>query len=57
VQRLIDHAHIPAARLEATGRADTDPVVSNTTESGRRRNRRIEIILLPPAAAQTRTAS
>jgi chemotaxis protein MotB len=53
VQRLIDHAHITPGRLEATGRADTDPVTSNTTEAGRRRNRRIEIILLPPAAGET----
>jgi chemotaxis protein MotB len=57
VQRLIDHAHISPARLEATGRADTEPVISNTTEAGRRRNRRIEIIVLPPAAEETRTAS
>lgn len=57
VQRLIDHAHITPGRLEATGRADTDPVTSNTSEAGRRRNRRIEIILLPPAAGETGTAS
>jgi chemotaxis protein MotB len=57
VQRLIDHAHIAPGRLEATGRADTDPVMSNMTEAGRRHNRRIEIILLPPAAEETRTAS
>jgi len=57
VQRLIDQAHIAPGRLEATGRADTEPVTSNTTEAGRRRNRRIEIILLPPAAGETRTPS
>jgi chemotaxis protein MotB len=57
VQRLVDHAHIPPERLEATGRGDTDPVTSNTTEAGRRRNRRIEIILLPPAGGETRTPS
>jgi chemotaxis protein MotB len=57
VQRLIEHAHVAPGRLEATGRADTDPVMSNTTDAGRRRNRRIEIILLPPAARETGTAS
>jgi chemotaxis protein MotB len=57
VQRLIDHAHIAPARMEATGRADTDPVMTNATEAGRRHNRRIEIILLPPTAVEPQTAS
>jgi flagellar motor protein MotB len=33
--------------LSAVGRADTEPVASNATEDGRRRNRRIEIIIMP----------
>jgi chemotaxis protein MotB len=48
VKRLIDRAHLSPERVQPAGRADTDPVVSNDTEDGRRRNRRIEIILLPP---------
>jgi chemotaxis protein MotB len=48
VKRLIDQANIPPGRLQATGRADTDPVATNETDEGRRLNRRIEIILLPP---------
>jgi chemotaxis protein MotB len=48
VKRLIDHGHIQASRLDATGRADTDPVSPNTTDHDRRLNRRIEIILLAP---------
>jgi chemotaxis protein MotB len=51
VKRLIDHADLAAARLRAVGRADTEPVAGNETEDGRRLNRRIEIILLPPPAA------
>lgn len=51
VKRLIDHADLAAERLRAVGRADTEPVASNDTEDGRRLNRRIEIILLPPPAA------
>ncbi|WP_118136947.1 type VI secretion system protein TssL, long form [Oceanicella sp. SM1341] len=34
------------ARLEAEGRADSEPIASNDTAEGRARNRRIEIILV-----------
>lgn len=47
VKRLIETVHITSNRLSAVGRADTEPVASNETEEGRRRNRRIEIVLLP----------
>jgi chemotaxis protein MotB len=50
VKRLIEQSHVPAARLSAVGRSDTEPVASNDTEEGRRRNRRIEIIILPPGS-------
>ena len=39
-----------AGRLHAEGRADADPIASNTTLEGRERNRRIELILHRPAA-------
>ena len=51
VKRLIDRAHLPPERVQPAGRADTDPVTSNDTEEGRSRNRRIEIILLPPTTS------
>ena len=35
-----------ARRLEAAGYADQHPIVSNDTEDGRARNRRVEIVLL-----------
>jgi len=47
VQRLIDHAHIAPGRLEATGRADTDPVTTNDTDEGRQKNRRVELVVQP----------
>jgi chemotaxis protein MotB len=47
VKRLIDRSSIPPGRLQAMGRADTDPLSTNETDEGRRLNRRIEIILLP----------
>jgi chemotaxis protein MotB len=52
VKRLIDHGDLAADRLRAVGRADTEPVAGNVTEDGRRLNRRIEIILLPPSSAR-----
>jgi chemotaxis protein MotB len=48
VRYLLAHTPLPAERLLAVGRADTMPVASNATETGRQQNRRIEIILLPP---------
>jgi chemotaxis protein MotB len=36
---------IPAARFEAVGRADLEPLASNATEAGREKNRRVEIVL------------
>jgi chemotaxis protein MotB len=50
VERLIEISGLPPSRLRAVGRADTEPVADNATEEGRRRNRRIEVILLPAGA-------
>lgn len=54
VRFLVQQAGVPAERLRAVGRADTEPSASNDTEEGRRQNRRIEIILLPPGDAGDR---
>jgi chemotaxis protein MotB len=48
VRFLARDAGVAPERLRAAGRADTEPAASNATEDGRRQNRRIEIILLPP---------
>lgn len=48
VKYLISESKLPAHRLSAVGRADTAPVAGNDSEEGRKQNRRIEIILLPP---------
>lgn len=37
---------VKRARLEAAGRGDYDPVADNSTEAGRTRNRRIELVRL-----------
>ena len=36
---------VEAARIEAVGYGATDPIADNRTESGRQKNRRIEIVL------------
>ncbi len=38
---------VPGTRLEATAFADTRPVADNITLEGRRRNRRVEIMIYP----------
>ncbi len=39
---------IPATRVETSGRGDREPIADNATESGRARNRRVEIFLREP---------
>jgi chemotaxis protein MotB len=45
VVRELVARRVPPHTLEAVGRADTRPAASNATETGRRQNRRIEIVL------------
>lgn len=45
---LIRHKDIPPSSLSAAGYADTAPIVPNTDEKNRKRNRRIDIVLIPP---------
>lgn len=48
VTRVLTAKHgIDASRIIAAGRGHHDPVASNATEEGRRKNRRIRIIILP----------
>lgn len=47
VLRFLVQNQVPANRLSASGYADTQPVASNDTETGRQQNRRIDIVLLP----------
>jgi outer membrane protein OmpA-like peptidoglycan-associated protein len=46
-QYMINAMRIPTYRLIATGYGETRPVASNETESGRQRNRRIDIVIRP----------
>lgn len=45
VLRYLESAGVPAARMRAVGRADTDPVAPNTNIPGRAANRRVDVIL------------
>jgi len=46
-QYMINAMRIPTYRLIATGYGETRPIASNETESGRQRNRRIDIVIRP----------
>lgn len=44
---LIASAHIEPSRISAVGHGENRPVATNETEEGRRKNRRIDVILQP----------
>jgi chemotaxis protein MotB len=50
VRYLQDHGGVVAERLSAIGYSEYRPIASNDTEEGKAKNRRIEIILLPPGS-------
>ena len=50
-QYMINAMRIPSYRLIATGYGETRPVASNETESGRQKNRRIDIVIKPNLGA------
>ena len=52
VRFLAEHARVPPRRLAASGYGAFQPVASNGTATGRARNRRIEILLLPSDASR-----
>lgn len=47
VRHLIEHSNLNPAQFVAVGYGTTDPVASNETARGRRRNRRVRIAVLP----------
>ncbi len=47
VRFLQDEVKVPGERLAAVGRSQFDPIASNKNSKGRRRNRRIEVTLIP----------
>jgi chemotaxis protein MotB len=53
---LIDEAHLHPARLSAAGYAEFHPRVSNVSAESRARNRRVDIVVLNPAATREEPA-
>ena len=49
VVRYLEKKGVPASRLEAVAYAHTRPLTENFTAEGRRRNRRVEILIQPNA--------
>ena len=52
VRYFQERGKIPGTRLAAAGFAEFRPSASNASEEGRRKNRRIEILLVPGGRAQ-----
>lgn len=50
VHCLIDKSRVKPQRLSAIGYGEYKPVESNKTKEGRRKNRRVEIVILPKLA-------
>lgn len=49
---LVEKGGIDSARISSVGYGDTKPVVSNATEPGRQRNRRVDIVLYSPESGK-----
>jgi chemotaxis protein MotB len=56
VRFLQEKTSVPSRRLVAAGYGDAQPVASNASPKGRARNRRIEILLMPPLPAAKKAA-
>jgi len=50
VRDLLVAHQVPADRITAEGRADSEPIVANDTPANRAQNRRVEITLLAARA-------
>ena len=51
VARALIAAGIPADDVSADGRGDLDPIASNTSPDGKRKNRRVEILVVPKTSS------
>lgn len=51
VADVLMNGGVPFGRIEAIGRGEDQPIASNLDDAGRRMNRRVEIVILPNAAA------
>jgi outer membrane protein OmpA-like peptidoglycan-associated protein len=55
VRQYLESRGVPAERMRAIGRGETNPVASNETPEGRANNRRVEVIVEPASSAEGRS--
>ncbi|HEY3744863.1 MAG TPA: OmpA family protein [Gemmatimonadaceae bacterium] len=56
-QSYLQSLGVPAARLQATGRGESEPIQSNDTDAGRAQNRRVEIAIYASEAYRNQVKS
>ena len=56
-QSYLHSLGVPASRLQATGRGESEPIQSNDTEAGRAQNRRVEIAIYASEAYRNQVKS
>ena len=56
-QSLLQSLGVPANRLQATGRGESEPIQSNDTDAGRAQNRRVEIAIYASEAYRNKVKS
>ena len=52
IEQKLEKGGIDSARISSVGYGDSRPVVSNATEAGRQKNRRVDIVLYSPEPAK-----
>jgi chemotaxis protein MotB len=57
LQMMMTKFQIPVRRMAVSGYADVAPIANNETESGRVRNRRVDVVILSSQAAMRETAA
>jgi outer membrane protein OmpA-like peptidoglycan-associated protein len=56
-QSYLQSLGVPASRLQATGRGESEPIQSNDTDAGRAQNRRVEIAIYASEAYRNKVKS
>jgi outer membrane protein OmpA-like peptidoglycan-associated protein len=56
-QSYLQSLGVPATRLQATGRGESEPIQSNDTDAGRAQNRRVEIAIYASEAYRNKVKS
>lgn len=54
VRQYLESRGVPAARMRSIGRGESTPVASNDSAEGRANNRRVEVVVEPATAADSR---